>query len=285
MIRQLREQIRKRPRLHALLAPTWIWYHRSVWRARNWITRHRPVSFRVGRSICYLQPFGQIAEAVYWNRFEQVELDFIAAYLRPGMKVIDSGANTGLYTIGASKLVGSSGSVHAFEPSTSSYELLLRNIELNGCDNVTTIQMALSSSAEDMVLREDPINPRLDGHRRVEHVHQVHDLVSTDEIVQCLTLDRYCATGELGVIDFIKLDVEGAELAVLQGAVGLLAITSELTLLLECNKNQRAVAELLTGYGYNFFVWDVEARMLQPESFDSVVRTDNIIVRRNPWKE
>jgi len=279
----LRRKIRQNPHLRERLLPLWIQLHHLHWQLRNVITRRRPISFNAGDYVIKLHCDGQIPEALYFG-FEAVERDFVAAYLRPGMCIVDVGANVGLYTVMASVLVGPSGVVHAFEPSAMTHQLLLRNLELNGCKNVIPNKLALSNSNERMVLRADPLDPSYDAHRFVEPINSVDQLLDMDEVVKCLTLDEYALNIEN--IDFMKIDVEGAELMVLKGAAATLAKVDEMTLMLECSTNEDEVAELLIGYGYSFFVWDVSNRVLKPSSFEEAIKigNGNVFARRKPWK-
>ena len=58
------------------------------------------------------------------------------------MVVVDIGSNIGYYTLIAAKILGSSGKVYAFEPEPNNYELLLKNIEVNGYTNIVPVQKA-----------------------------------------------------------------------------------------------------------------------------------------------
>jgi FkbM family methyltransferase len=283
VLQYLRRKIRRNPHLRERLLPLWIQLHHLHWQLRNVITRRRPISFNAGDYVIKLHCDGQIPEALYFG-FEAIERDFVATYLRSNMCVVDVGANVGLYTVMASVLVGPSGVVHAFEPSAMTHQLLIRNLELNGCQNVIPNKLALSNSNERMVLRADPLDPSYDAHRFVETINSVDQLLDTDEVVKCLTLDEYALNIEN--IDFMKIDVEGAELMVLKGAAATLAKVDEMTLMLECSTNEDEVAEFLIGYGYNFFVWDVSNRVLKPSSFEEAIRigNGNVFARRKPWK-
>lgn len=283
MLAQLRQKIHQNPRLRERLLPLWIWFHDLRWQARNVITRRRPILSYAGDSAIKLHCDGQIPKVLYLGDFEPVERDFMAAYLRPGMCVLDVGANVGLYTVLASALVGPTGQVHAFEPSVVTHEWLLKNLRLNGCRNVKANRLALSKSERTMVLRADSSHPSHDGHRYVEQMDKVDRPLDTDEIVDCITLDDYVLNLGLNGVDFAKMDVEGAELLVLQGATALLARAGDLTLMLECTRNKAGVAELLTGLGYSFFRWDVRSRSLLPSSFEDATERGLVIVRRCAW--
>jgi len=187
-------------------------------------------------------------------------------------------------------LVGPTGTVHAFEPSAGTFESLLRNLQLNECQNVTANRLALSNTKNPLVLRNDPRHPSFDAHRFVAEAQTAGALLKTDEIVEGTTLDDYmrvdgARAGDPAKINFMKIDVEGAELSVLQGAAEALAHADDLTLMLEC-KNRDDVAEFLAKYGFSFFVWDGYAQELKSLSFKEAVRqgNENIFVRRKPWK-
>ncbi|MEW6404497.1 MAG: FkbM family methyltransferase, partial [Chloroflexota bacterium] len=69
--------------------------------------------------------------------FEPRELALVKSIVEPGMVFFDVGANIGLYSLVASRLVGEIGVVHTFEPAGFTYETLLTNLRLNGTTNVT----------------------------------------------------------------------------------------------------------------------------------------------------
>jgi len=150
--------------------------------------------------------------------FERAETHFVERILRPGMTALDIGAHHGYYTLLASMLVGSQGRVIAFEPSPRERIRLERHLRLNKCVNVSVEQKALGSKPGEADLfmvegAEDYCNslrpPVVDARSR-----KIRVLVET--------LDQFLASNHIGSIDFVKLDVEGAELDVLKGASGLL---------------------------------------------------------------
>jgi len=152
------------------------------------------------------------------GKFEVAETNFVTRFLRDGMTILDIGAHHGFYTLLASKLVGPTGKVVSFEPSPRECVRLERHIRLNNCANVRIEQIALGASpgkAELFLVEgtEDYCNslrpPAVNAETRKVPV-------------KVTTLDEFLpATGLTGV-DFIKLDVEGAELDVLKGASNLL---------------------------------------------------------------
>ena len=73
--------------------------------------------------------------AAYGN-WEPSETAWFLRTVKPGDIIVDAGANVGYYTVIGSRLVGDRGKVYAFEPDPSNFELLRKNVELNGLKNV-----------------------------------------------------------------------------------------------------------------------------------------------------
>jgi len=150
--------------------------------------------------------------------FERAEWRFVERFLQPGMTVLDIGAHHGFYSLLASVKVGGTGHVVAFEPSPREREKLLRNLALNGYTNVQVEDCALAEAAgQQELIVVGGINTGCNSLRRPN----VKERTSSVE-VRVDTLDNYLAEHPLPPVDFIKLDAEGAELAILKGASRLL---------------------------------------------------------------
>src|SRR5579871_3144648 len=76
-------------------------------------------------------PDSELCRLIYLGGYESIERDFVSRYLRPGDVFVDVGANVGLYTVLASKMVGDTGSVHSFEPCSKTFRRLEENVRLN----------------------------------------------------------------------------------------------------------------------------------------------------------
>jgi FkbM family methyltransferase len=145
--------------------------------------------------------------------FERDETALVTALLRPGMRVVDVGANVGYYTVLASRLVGPTGTVLAFEPEPENHALLVRNLAANGCRNAHAFPVALAERAGVTQLHRDRTNlgnPSMVG-------ANVPDPAGAVE-VETATLDDVLGGRGEGPIDFMKIDVQGAEGLVLAGA-------------------------------------------------------------------
>jgi len=120
--------------------------------------------------------------------------------------VYDIGAHVGFYSLLASELVGEGGRVIAFEPVPRNLNYLTKHLQINQCNNVVVIEAAVSDKSGIFHFNEGPSSSM--GHLSVEGNLTVNT-VSIDELV---------GDGKIPVPDYIKIDVEGAELLVLKGA-------------------------------------------------------------------
>lgn len=147
--------------------------------------------------------------------FEIRELAFVKRFLQPGMTVLDIGANQGLYTLLASQRVGSRGRVFAFEPSPRERRALRLNVLVNRCRNVTIESSALGNEEgeSELYLVEGPET----GCNSLRPPVLVQG-TSRPVRVSITRLDCWLRERNIDRVDFIKLDVEGAELSVLNGA-------------------------------------------------------------------
>ncbi len=123
--------------------------------------------------------------------------------------IIDCGAYVGCFTIIASKLVGSHGKVIALEPDATSYRKLLANIELNKLTNVS----AINKGVFDIVGKKKFFARTSRGS---SFIFTNDHLPSKD--VNVITIDSLSKELKLDKLDFVKMDVEGAELFVLRGS-------------------------------------------------------------------
>jgi FkbM family methyltransferase len=138
------------------------------------------------------------------------EIKFLRRLLKPGYKVMDIGANYGVYTLSMAQAVGPSGRVWAFEPASSTASLLTEGIAANGFAHVTFERTALSSTRGTAQLSLN-LNSELNA--------LVHDNLSTSdsETVPVVTLDDCLETYDWRNIDFMKIDAEGEEANILKG--------------------------------------------------------------------
>jgi FkbM family methyltransferase len=138
-------------------------------------------------------------------------LDLFKDYCKPGDMTIDVGANVGEVSIILSQRAGTTGRVFAFEPNPRIYHCLLANLALNRCSNVTTANLAVAAASGVIRMSNDKHD---DMNRIVDH--------GAIEVA-CTTLDAHVPPASIA---FLKIDVEGSELRVLEGAARTLGRTA-----------------------------------------------------------
>lgn len=143
--------------------------------------------------------------------YEKRTRDLVCRFVGDGQVVFDIGANVGFFSLLASRLVGPRGTVYAFEPLPVNVQALRRHSELNGSENLRIVDAAVSDRDGVGSFRQ-VANPSMGG---------LSDGGGLE--VRTLALDEAIESGQLLEPDFLKIDVEGAELSVLKGAKGLLA--------------------------------------------------------------
>lgn len=145
---------------------------------------------------------------------EPFETELVEKEIKKGDVVLDIGANIGYYTLIFAKLVGESGKVYAFEPDPDSFALLKKNVEINGYKNVVLIQKAVSNKTGKIRLYLCEDNK---GDHRIYNSHDDRKSIE----IEAIRLDEYFKNYN-GKIDFIKMDIQGAEGGASQGMFNLL---------------------------------------------------------------
>jgi len=212
--------------------------------------------------------------------FEPSEMVVVKHLVGPGDIFVDVGANIGVYTILASRLVGISGRVYAFEPIQSVFEYLERNISLNKATNVIVNRIALEEKdreAEIFVNRESGLTSLGQTGR---------GYVIATEMVSTMPLDQYLESRSVPRVDFLKIDVEGYEGHVLRGASRLLEREHRLVVLCElAEKNFKplglsvgSVIDWMRGYGFE--AWEInrhDGQLFKIESSQALFTNQNFV--------
>jgi FkbM family methyltransferase len=136
------------------------------------------------------------------------EFDLFKEVIEAGNVILDVGAYIGTHTVFFAKQVGSLGKVLAFEPQRSSFQLLCTNLTLNALYNTQCLQVGVGEVSKSLKLPvADPYEGRNYGAISIEGYQQGEDL-------QLITIDSL----KIRQCDLIKVDVEGMEAKVLEGA-------------------------------------------------------------------
>ena len=163
------------------------------------------------------------------KEWEPEETKFLKSVIKKGSNVVDIGAHIGYFTLLFSKWVGKKGKVFSFEPDVNNFKFLSKNILANQSKNVTVFNKAISNKDETTYLY---LNSENTGDNRILDFY-VDDLDSSREKikVECVRLDSVIPTDQR--IDVIKIDVQGAEMLVLQGMDTFLTNSLEQYMLIE----------------------------------------------------
>ena len=171
---------------------------------------------------------------------------------KKGDIVIDIGAHIGLYTIISSKRVGANGKVVAIEADPSNFEMLNRNIKLNQLTNVTPLNYAVYSKETKIKL----YLPEVESGYTIYNTVMSNRARTEDKFVEvnANTLDHLLQLKGIRQeeVNWIKIDVEGAEFEVLKGASNVLSKSKDIALLIEIHglDNHRPILEFVSSYNF-----------------------------------
>jgi FkbM family methyltransferase len=158
-----------------------------------------------------------IEREIYYSGFyRRWVLDFFDGMLKNGQKVFDIGANVGPFTLWAAKRVGKEGCVVAFEPEKTCYEKLVKNIQLNNFDWVRTENVAVTDFDGTAYLYLNDVLDENQGQSSLSYQSAHHAFARK---ISCIRLDSYISQGKISAIDILKIDTQGAEMRVLDGAM------------------------------------------------------------------
>ena len=137
--------------------------------------------------------------------------EFVYSFLKPGDTFIDVGANIGCVTAAGSLAVGDAGAVFSVEPHPQTFQYLRRTVALNDCRNVKVFNTALGAETGVVNFSDE---------RRKDDSNCVATNSESGIRVPCTTLSSLVEEQAISRISLLKIDVEGFELHVLKGAVG-----------------------------------------------------------------
>jgi FkbM family methyltransferase len=195
------------------------------------------VPARIGEMTTYV-----LLEQEDW--FED-ELKFMRSVIQQRQRVVDIGANYGLYSLSLARRLGPLGRVFAFEPASQTAETLRRSISRNGFAQIGLLQTALSDRAGSGILSGAP--PELKA--------LTNDAADGGETVSTTTLDLWSRNAQCGAIDFVKIDAEGEEANIISGGTEFFSGQDPLVML-EVKHGDRfelAATRNLMGLGYDVY--------------------------------
>jgi FkbM family methyltransferase len=207
--------------------------------------------------------------------YEPFETEIIKEKLKRGDTVLDIGANIGYYTLLFARLVSEKGKVIAFEPGPDNFALLKKNVETNGYKNVILVQKAVSNKTEKV---------KLYLHKSEKKQHSLYSPDNSQESieVESVRLDDYINEK----VDFIKIDIEGAEGEAAQGMSNLLKKNKEIKIITEFSPysleksslGPKELLELLLRNGFKLYEiseWKKEIKPTNPAKLLEIYTTKN----------
>ena len=185
---------------------------------------------------------------------EIYHLTYFRSRLHANSVVFDIGAYIGTYALAASQ-IARKGKVYAFEPNPQSAKRLQRSVQIRDIGNIQVVQAALGDHTGELPFTLATYPPQ----------SSLSDSPTSESDVQSISvqvenLDNYCQTRGITHADYLKIDVEGAELQVLQGAAGMIR-ASRPEMIIELHETMapnfgyttQNVVEYLQGLNYTLY--------------------------------
>ena len=207
----------------------------------------------------YLPPMQEMN--VFWRLKEPyIPEQIIEKFSNPGNTVMDIGANIGEWTLRMANTVGSKGRVYSFEPNPIINQSLSKTLRINNLSQVILSQVALDNCLGDskFTIPLDKYGRAIHGESRLgteEGDWNIFTEVGKTKTIEVKTtsLDQFAIDKSIERLDFVKIDVEGKELNVLEGGKATFSrFTPALILEVGCEEesNRKRIADLLRSWGY-----------------------------------
>lgn len=198
-----------------------------------------------------------------FGSYETVETNFLKSVFKEGETFIDIGANLGWYSLVLGRNCPGS-RIYAFEPIPTTVAVLEKNIRLNRLENIETLCMGMFN-------KEDELNflfaPDVSGATSLKLTGQARGRSEIQNVMcKTTTLDAFCSSRDV-VPSLLKIDVEGAELMVIEGGEKVLESTPIILIELlrkwsrEFGYHPNDVFSLLAKYGYSAWVFSEDGRL------------------------
>jgi FkbM family methyltransferase len=257
--------------------------------ARKWFVDQELISASREGFLMYASPYNYMSYHIFfYGMYDTLMTQFFRTHIFEGAVCFDIGAERGWFTLLMGSLVGSSGRVESFEPFPENYEKLTRNISLNHFEHVNAHQLALSDTSGQFAF----VSPQygltaeldfLEGCSGVGYLDFNKNQTTHSLSVSTTTLDEHIQSNNIERVDFIKLDIEGAEVAVLRGGLNTLK-THHPIIVIEYNRStlERAGSSieeldaLLDLHKYDRFVFDGRLRHYEPSVFNNLPITEQV---------
>jgi len=251
-------------------------------RLRQWIEptlrRAGKIPISLDRNTTILVDINEpLQRSIFYHGVYEKEERLFRFLLSEGMTVFDVGANVGLYALLAASRVGIRGQVHAFEPAPDNFLSLEENVRRNHFTNVTVNHAAVSDACTSARLYLSP--PGNCGKHSMFPTNKQRDSIE----VPCVSIKTYMKKKKLQKVDLLKIDVEGAEMLVLNGTAQLLSSPCSPIVFCEVSDelaapfgySSRDAKGLLRSHGYKIYRYGCER--LIPVTSDESHYCENLV--------
>jgi FkbM family methyltransferase len=193
------------------------------------------------------------------GEWEVWESSIVRSYVKPNFVVLDVGANIGYFSFLMSKLVGSKGQVHCFEPTSYGYNRMMKNIKLNAHLPVENLRLNKKGLLAEICTKNEALESRFS--QRVLANSEPETMVFT-------TIDDYCVEHAVNKVDFIKIDVDGYDFEAMKGAVNTLTASRPVVLAEFCQRVLESKGSNVSDY-ISFFIDNGYKTILCAEELES----------------
>jgi FkbM family methyltransferase len=150
------------------------------------------------------------------NDYEAENFKFLKENCNPGNIVLDIGAHLGVFAVIAAKYVKEKGKVYAFEPTSGTYNLLKKTIQFNKVENIISPR---NEAVGKKIGKAHFYISQIEGDNSNSLISYVNDREIQSEEIDVVSVDSFVEQWDLQKVNFIKIDAEGAEFDVIQGAI------------------------------------------------------------------
>lgn len=205
-----------------------------------------------------------------WYDDEKFETELFKTRLKPGMSVVDLGANIGFYSVLSRSLVGNDGRIFSFEPFPNNAQLIRQSIKENSYTNMFLIESAVSDYVGNstLYLSPDACSEHSLLNLDFDHLNQSNKIT-----VPVTTVDHYFQNNvDDFKVDFIKMDIEGSEGKALNGMKTILEENKKLSIITEFwpngfrkdGKNPKDFLDALASLNFKLYNIDNLKQSLSP---------------------
>jgi len=191
------------------------------------------------------------------GHFEKGSEVVFQSLLSSGMVVLDIGANLGIYTLYA---LQAGCEVYSFEPTPSTFDILKKNVKVNGFENSNKLQLINKAVSDKNGTVNFYIKQGICGQNSLFKGSDMLDSIAVETIIA----DEYLRA--LDKVDIIKIDVEGAEYYAMLGLKNIIARSPEIKILIEfspenmknTNMTPKMLLDLIKEYGFKYYLIEEE---------------------------